>query len=109
MGSYSFLPLIKGKTLDSNREFIWHYPNLYDVQPFSIIRKGDWKMIYFYNDQHHELYNIKEDIGESNNLAIEHPNKVKSLSISLSNYLRNATAARPVLKSTGNPVAWPDE
>ncbi len=107
--SYSFLPMVKGKAMNRNREFIWHYPNLYDVEPFSIIRKGDWKLIYFYNDQHHELYNIKEDIGEANNLAEKHPNKVKNLSVSLSDYLRNAKAVRPLLKSTGRLVAWPDE
>ncbi len=107
--SYSFLPLVKGETINSDRQFIWHYPNLYDVQPFSIIRKGDWKLIYFYNDQHHELYNLKEDIGEANDLVEKYPEIVKSLAVSLSEYLRSVKAERPVLKSSGKPVAWPDE
>ncbi|MCG8307075.1 MAG: sulfatase [Cytophagales bacterium] len=106
--SHSFLPLVKGETVSSDRRFIWHYPNLYDQPPYSSIRLGDWKLIYFYTDQHHELYNLKEDIGEINNLAKEKPEKVQNLAASLGDYLRNAKAERPILKSTGEPVPWPD-
>jgi arylsulfatase A-like enzyme len=107
--SHSFLPLLKGETTGNERSFIWHYPNLYDVQPFSSIRKGDWKLIYFYNDQHHELYNLKEDISEANNLAEMHPAIVKKMTHNLGEYLRNAKAHRPVLKSRNQTVPWPDE
>jgi arylsulfatase A-like enzyme len=107
--SQSFLPLMKGENRHADRRFIWHYPNFYDQPPFSIIREGEWKLIYFYKEQRHELYNIKEDIGETNNLAAENPGKVKSMAKSLGEYLRNANAHRPVIKSTGLPVPWPDE
>lgn len=107
--SHSFLPLLQGESLIADRQFIWHYPNLYDQPPFSSIRQGDWKLIYFYTDQHHELYNLKEDIGETNNLAKENPEKVKRLAAGLGNYLRKAKAGRPVLKRTGELVPWPDE
>ena len=107
--SHSFLPLLKGGAMNADRRFIWHYPNLYDQPPFSSIRQGDWKLIYFYTGQHHELYNLKEDIGESNNLAEQLPDKVRALATDLSDYLRKAKAERPLLKSTGKLVPWPDE
>ena len=52
------------------------------------IREGDWKLIsplkvgLFLEDGgtgDWELYNLKEDIGESNNLAAKYPKKVKYL------------------------------
>ncbi|WP_317171089.1 sulfatase [Croceivirga sp. JEA036] len=43
-----------------------------------VIRKGDFKLIRF-PDRPAELYNIAEDISESNNIADAHPELVKSL------------------------------
>ena len=42
------------------------------------IRDGDWKLLRF-PDRPAELYNIVEDPSEQNNLATEHPEKVKAL------------------------------
>ena len=33
------------------------------------MRDGDWKLIRFFEDGHEELYNLKNDPGELNNLA----------------------------------------
>jgi arylsulfatase A-like enzyme len=107
--SRSFLPLVRGETPGFKRNFVWHYPNFYDVEPFSIIRKGNWKLICFYNDQHRELYNLKEDIGETKDLADKYSEKVEELARNLGDYLRRAQAVRPLMKNTGEPVAWPDE
>lgn len=43
-----------------------------------VIRKGDWKLIR-YPDRPAELYNIPEDISETNNLVSEHPEMVKEM------------------------------
>ncbi|WP_289040669.1 sulfatase [uncultured Zobellia sp.] len=42
------------------------------------IRHNDWKLVRF-PDRPAELYNIKEDISEVNDLATEHPEKVREL------------------------------
>ena len=42
------------------------------------IRDGDWKLLRF-PDRPAELYNIKNDISEVNNLVSQHPKKVKAL------------------------------
>ena len=56
-----------------------------------------------------ELYNIKEDIGETRNLASEYPEKVAELAKALGARLRAWDAPMPVLRATGEKVAWPDE
>lgn len=73
------------------------------------MRKGDWKLIYFYETGKKELYNIPNDIGENNNLVSEYPALVKELSENLGQYLRKVGAQRPSLKATGKLVPWPDE
>ena len=56
-----------------------------------------------------ELYNLKEDIGESTNVAGLHPEKVRELAKILSSRLREADASMPTVRSTGLPVPMPDE
>lgn len=46
------------------------------------VRVGDWKAIRFYKNtqpQRTELYNLKNDIGETKDIALEFPEKVKEL------------------------------
>ena len=69
----SFVPLLKQKNgYPKDRPLFWHFPHNYGVEPFSSMRKGDWKLIYFHADEHFELYNLKKDISESNNLVEKH-------------------------------------
>jgi len=111
----SFVPLINHTGASAgNRNLFWHYPNKWGptgpgVGASSTIRNGDWKLIYFYKDQHFELYNIAEDIGEHHNLTDENPEKTKELAENLSNYLRSVDAQRPGNRETGKVVDWPDE
>ena len=77
----SFLPLLKGENELPERAFFWHYPH-YSNQggfPSSAVRLGDWKLIQRLEDGRTHLYNIREDIGEQNDLAEKHPEKVAEL------------------------------
>jgi arylsulfatase A-like enzyme len=76
----SLLPLLQGESLDRGPIF-WHYPH-YSNQggtPGCSVRDGDWKLIEFFEDNHIELYNLREDISEEKNLAM----KEKELAIEL--------------------------
>lgn len=77
----SILPLLKGKE-ELDREVIyWHYPH-YGNQggtPGSAIRKGDYKLIEFFEDGRLELYNLKEDIGQEENLVDKLPELAKTM------------------------------
>ncbi len=105
----SFVPLLKGKKpAIPERPIYWHFPNTYDVQPYSTVRKGDWKLIYTHTDRSLELYNIKEDISEENDLFDQHKNKAKELSVVLSDFLRETDAPMSINKATNRLVEYPD-
>jgi arylsulfatase A-like enzyme len=75
----------------------WHYPH-YGNQggnPGSVIREGDWKLIYFYETQKVELYNLKEDIGERNDLADAQPELADKMKTKLFDWLVGTKAAFP--------------
>ena len=110
----SFVPLLRGTGDPSKgRALIWNFPNIWGNDGPGInlncaIRKGDWKLVYYYETGEKELFRIPEDIGENNNLASKHPQIVKRLSRELGEYLRSVGADRPSFKYTGRPCPWPD-
>ena len=76
-------------------ELIWHFPHYRHAPgPYSIIRKGDWKLIHFYEGPQ-ELFNLAEDLGEEKNLAAEMPDKVKLLEGRLMTRLNEMGALLP--------------
>ena len=71
----SILPTIHGKQQDlSNRYLYWEF---YEKQGWRATRFGDWKAIQNGMNQGDqepiELYNLKEDIGETKDLADQYP------------------------------------
>ncbi len=80
----------------SARNLFWHYPHYYPTTtPVSAVRQGDWKLIQFLEDNHLELYNLKEDIGEENNLEKVNPEKASELYSLLSQWRQQANAPMP--------------
>jgi arylsulfatase A-like enzyme len=91
----SLVPLLRGdKTTLGPRPLFWHFPAylqagggagsesrdpLFRTRPCSIIRLGDWKLHQYFEDGGLELYNLREDIGETNNLAQKTPDKTREL------------------------------
>lgn len=71
----SIVPLLKGKNKEIHKATYFHYPHRSNQKgsPSSAIRVGDYKLIVFLNDNRLELYNLKDDIGERNNLADKMP------------------------------------
>ena len=63
--------------------------------PGCAVRAGDWKLIRFFEDNHAELYNLKDDLGETRNLAADHPDKVRELNGFLDNFLKQTGAVLP--------------
>lgn len=66
-----------------------------------MIRKGDYKLIYRYDKQSIELYNIKDDISEKQNLATKEPQIRKELLGLLKQQLVDTHADIPISKKTG--------
>ena len=93
----SLLPLLKsgGQTALNRDELIWHFPHYRHAPgPYSILRKGNWKLIYF-DEGVSELYDLENDLSESNNLAKQNPKKVKTMQDRLSAILESMDAKRP--------------
>jgi arylsulfatase A-like enzyme len=92
----SMVPLLKGGRMNRGAIY-WHYPH-YGNQggaPGSAIRQGDWKLIEWFEDGRLELYNLKRDIGEKNNLADKHPKIVKRLHNKLIAWRKEVDAKYP--------------
>lgn len=88
------------------RSLFWHYPHYGNQggEPSSIIRKGDWKLIYYYESNHSELYNLAIDLSESEPLNIQYPDKVKELEDELMVWLDEVDARKPVADSLYDPI-----
>ena len=60
------------------------------------VRKGDYKLLrWFGNPNTHELYNLREDIGETNNLASSDPDLVEKLDALIDGFLEETGALYP--------------
>lgn len=111
----SFVPFLLQENVENqNRALYWHYPNNWGpsgpgIGATSTIRLGDWKMIYYHKDESFELFNLLEDIGESNNLAASQKEKLEELAQNLSNYLKSVDAQMPINKTSGLVVPWPED
>jgi arylsulfatase A-like enzyme len=64
--------LLEGKALEK-RDLFWGYAGR------KAIRQGDYKLILRNKDVEPLLFNLKEDLSESNNIANKHPEMVKSM------------------------------
>ena len=90
--SYNIMPVLLGQKLD--RKPIREAIVLHSASGMFSIRQGEWKLILGRGSGHHnippkpegQLYNIKEDPGETNNLWSEHPETVERLTILLEQY-----------------------
>ena len=85
----SLVPLLTQTGTLKRDAVFWHFPAYlqsyrgvsgpFRTTPAGAIRKGDWKLIEFFEDGRLELYNTREDIGETTNLAKNMPAKVREL------------------------------
>lgn len=68
----SLMPLLEGASWQDERTMFWEHEN------GRAVRVGDWKMTSLRNGGW-QLFNMKNDYSETNNIAAEHPEKVREL------------------------------
>ncbi|MGX1928358.1 sulfatase [Flagellimonas sp. 2504JD4-2] len=73
--------------------------------PSGAIRKGDWKLIEDFEDGRLQLFNIKEDISESNDVSASFPDKKEELWEDLKQWRASFGAPVPIKK---NPLYKPN-
>lgn len=111
----SFVPLLKQQGHPSKgRSLYWNLPNNWGNDGPGInfncaVRRDNWKLVYYYGTGKKELFDIANDIGETQDVSRQHPEVVNRLSKDLGSYLRSVDAQRPTFKRTGLPCPWPDE
>jgi arylsulfatase A-like enzyme len=116
----SLLPLFKGQAAPKRTSLFWHFPGYLDepvprgrdpifrTRPVSVIRKGDWKL-HLYHEEWQldggrekidsnravELYNIRTDIGERDDLALKNKSKRDELLDGLLAWMAEVKAPLP--------------
>jgi arylsulfatase A-like enzyme len=100
----SLVPLVHRQGELARRDLFWHYPHYQHYQkegttPYGAIRRDDWKLIEFYDDKPVELYNLRDDVSERNNLAESEPARVQVMRRALDEWRKAVGAQMP----TPNP------
>jgi arylsulfatase A-like enzyme len=92
----SLVSLLRGEPLARGPLF-WHYPH-YGNQggsPGGAVRDGNWKLIESFEDGKLELYNLRDDPGETTDLADTHPDTARALRAKLAAWRESVGAVMP--------------
>jgi arylsulfatase A-like enzyme len=88
-------------TIDRDAIF-WHFPGYlgagadqWRTKPVGVIRRGDWKLMEWFEDGKLELYNLKDDLGETKNLIDTEPEKARELHDKLMAWRNSINANMP--------------
>lgn len=95
----SLLPLLTQSSGWERDTLYFHYPNYAfhkQNRLGSALRDGDYKLIQYYDDGSRELYDLRHDIGEKDNLAAKSPELADRLAGKLEAWLRESNARLPV-------------
>jgi arylsulfatase A-like enzyme len=109
-------PLLTGRRelFDTERDLGWNQPHQWGatgpgIWPFTSLRSGSWKLIYFHAKQRFELYDLAHDLGEEHDLAPEQPEKVLELAGRMQTWIKATGAQLSIDKATGEEVTSPLE
>lgn len=96
----SLVNLLNQTDAIERKTLYWHYPHYHGSAwaPGAAIRDGDWKLIEFYEHDTVELYNLRTDVGEQNDLAEAEPEKTKQLREKLRSWQTEMNATMPTLQ-----------
>jgi len=111
----SLVPVLKDSSARLKREAIYQHfpgylgagPGFWRTTPVTLIHEGDWKLMEFLEDGHLELYNLRDDLGESKNLAESQPEKAAQLLAKLKAWRAEVAAPMPERKTAGDSTEPP--
>ncbi|MEI6233701.1 MAG: sulfatase [Planctomycetota bacterium] len=101
----SLVPLLNQTAALKRDAIYWHYPHYHPggATPYGAVREGDFKLIEFFEDNHVELYNLKDDQLEKNDLAKTMPEKATALRQKLHDWRTKVGAQMPTPNPNYNP------
>jgi arylsulfatase A-like enzyme len=93
----SLMPLLRGGDRLRRESIYWHYPHYSNQggEPGGAVRTGDWKLIQFYEDDRLELFNLREDPGERQNLAHREAKRAAAMRRDLERWRKAVKATMP--------------
>src|SRR5690606_13498242 len=89
-------PILRGETSSVDRDTLyWHYPGYLEADngsfratPMSVaLYEGRWKLFYYYETGTWELYDLQNDLGETNNIIDEQSALANRIGTNLVNWL----------------------
>ena len=107
----SLAPLLLEGEKPEVRNFFWHFPvylekgnsdtrdRLFRTRPGSVVRSGDWKLLQYYEDGDVQLFNLKNDPGEKEDLSLANPDIVNELLLLLDQWRKDSQAPLPLEKN----------
>lgn len=108
----SIVPALMGKPLNRTAIFTYfpHEPRIPDWLPPSVsVHRGDWKLIRIFHGgedgaHRYKLFNLKDDLGEKNNIAAKMPKRVAELDLLIEEFLKDTNAVVPVPNPNFDPA-----
>ena len=85
------------------RDLYFHYPHYHHGRPAAALREGNWKVIRYFGERLPELYDLANDLGETNNLAALRPETAERLLGKLNAWLEEVHAPLPVANPDFDP------
>jgi arylsulfatase A-like enzyme len=102
----SIAPMLLEKGPLQRDTLYWHYPHYHPggASPYGAVRSGDWRLIEFYEDSRVELYNLRDDVGESKDLAASQAEKRDELLNLLRKWRNDVGAQMPTPNPNYDPA-----
>ncbi|MDG2013086.1 MAG: aryl-sulfate sulfohydrolase, partial [Pirellulaceae bacterium] len=108
------LPLMTGQVASLDRALYWHFPAylegknypgapdpFFRARPFSIIREGNWKLVETFEDQQVQLFDLANDLGETQDVSQNYPEITQRLADQLKAWRADVNAPVPTLQNPG--------
>lgn len=93
----SLRPLLEGKTDKTHSTMVWDFPHYHGSgwTPGRALRKGPWKLVYFFEEDRYELYHLDQDPEEKIDLANREIMKLNELKQLLKEWVLEMDAQSP--------------
>ncbi len=105
-------PILQG-TPTLTRSLGWHQPHQVNAQgpgiePFTSLRHGRWKLIWFHDGDRIELYDLNNDLGEQQELSSRAPDITQAMLARLDAWIQSTNAQMSISATTQMPHHIPD-
>ena len=105
----SFVPALNGESFNRGPIF-WHFPQYSNhgmQSPGGAVRFGDYKLLEYFENNTVQLFNLREDVGERNDLSQIEPEIREELKALLQSWREDVNAQMPPSNSDYDPSQYP--